>query len=182
MPLLENTLNNYRNRIFIETGTNTGVGIRQALDCGFEEVISIELSEYLFNLVLPKFSNNSNVKILLGDSAKVLPSVLEKINEPVTFWLDGHYSGDDTALGDVNSPLMFELEAIKNHHIKTHTILIDDLRCWKNKPNEYPKEHCYSNDFDVNIIKNKLLEINPDYNLEIINGPIINDILAAKII
>jgi hypothetical protein len=71
------------------------------------------------------------VVLHFGDSMQVLPEILKGLDTPATFWLDGHWSMDDTALGAKASPLMEELEAIGRHPIKTHTILIDDMRCWK---------------------------------------------------
>lgn len=56
--------------------------------------------------------------------------MLDNINERITFWLDGYYSCCDTALGKYWSPLIQELEHIKNHSIKNHIILIDDMQYW----------------------------------------------------
>ena len=47
------------------------------------------------------------------------------------------------------------------------------------------KEHPFSNNFDPDILQERLLEINPDYNISFIDGIIdgeimINDILVAK--
>ena len=100
-------------------------------------------------------------------------NTLKNINESVTFWLDGHYSCGDTALGDFWAPLMQELDAIKNHNIKDHTIMIDDMRCWQ-EPN--PVHGFYKDD----IIK-KLKEINTDYEFAYEDGLEENDILVAHI-
>ena len=54
--------------------------------------------------------------------------VLEPVFMTALFWLDGHYSGGETAKGDADSPLREELEAIGRHPIKTHVIPIDDVR------------------------------------------------------
>lgn len=187
MPLIPDTLKNYPNNIFIETGTYHGEGILAALNAGFKHIVTVELSKELYAVSFMKNAFNPYIKNVYGDSAKVLPKILSNLNEPATFWLDSHFiaPGTKTALGEVNSPLLFELEAIKNHHIKTHTILIDDMRCWKNLPDQYMKEHPFSNNFDPDILQERLLEINPDYNISFIDGIIdgeimINDILVAK--
>ena len=60
-----------------------------------------------------------------------------KINERAIFWLDGHYSDGITAKGDLNTPILKELEAILSHNIKDHIILIDDARCFVGK-DDYP--------------------------------------------
>ena len=148
-----------------------GDGIQQALNAGFSKIISIELSDKYFEISKNRFSNNPNVEIVKGDSFKVLPDVLKDIDEPVTFWLDGHHSCGDTALGDHWAPLMQELDVIKEHKIKTHTILIDDMRCWE-LPN--PVHGFYKDD-----IFKKLSELNPDYQLTYEDGLQENDILVA---
>jgi site-specific recombinase XerD len=66
---------------------------------------------------------------------------------------------------------MQELDAIKNHHIRTHTIIIDDLRCWT----------IATHGFDAVTIMNKILTINSVYKFIYSNGHVENDILIAKI-
>jgi hypothetical protein len=67
-----------------------------------------------------------------------MPSVLETIHEPALFWLDGHYSGGDTARGDDDTPIRRELEHISKHPMRgRHLIVIDDLRCFDGQ-NGYP--------------------------------------------
>jgi hypothetical protein len=63
--------------------------------------------------------------------------ILSSINEPILFWLDGHYSGGETAKGEANTPILKELEFILRHPIKNHVILIDDARCFIGE-NDYP--------------------------------------------
>lgn len=173
MPSNKETFSKYLNPTFLETGSWVGDGIQQALNAGFKNVLSIELSEKYYNLTKQRFITNENVKIFLGDSYKILPQILETIDEPITFWLDGHYMCGDSSHGDFWAPLMQELDAIKNHKIKTHTIMIDDMRCWL-EPNE-------THGFYTPDIINKLKEINPDYRLTYEDGYQKNDILVAHI-
>jgi hypothetical protein len=173
MPSKKENFSKYPNQIFIETGSFLGDGIQQALDAGFKNVISIELSDKYFDICTNRFINNPNVKIVKGDSFKVLPDILKDINVPVTFWLDGHHSCGDTALGEHWAPLMQEMDVIKNHHIKTHTIMIDDMRCWE-LPN--PVHGFYKED-----ILKKIVEINSNYKLTYEDGLQENDILVAHI-
>ena len=49
---------------------------------------------------------------------------------PVLFWLDGHYSGGDTAKGELDTPVSVELDSILESPVKGHVILIDDARCF----------------------------------------------------
>jgi len=165
-----NIFNKYLNEYFVETGSFNGGGISWALDSGFKNVVSIELSELYYNKCKELYKTKDNVFLYLGDSSIILGDIIRSINTPMTFWLDGHYSGGDTAIGKYNSPLMQELDIIKDHPIKTHTILIDDMRCWNDL-----------HEFNKNDILNKLEEINKDYEITYEDGFIDKDILVAKI-
>lgn len=172
--LSDNIFKKYKNKYFIETGSYLGNGIQNAIDAGFEFIYSIELSDKYFNICKDKFKNNNNVNIIKGDSCELLFDLIKNIDEPITFWLDGHYSCGDTALGKYWAPLIQELEQIKNHHIKTHTIIIDDMRCWV-EPNDV-------HGFYTPDIINKLKEININYVFSYENGSVSDDILVSKII
>ena len=173
MAISRGTFKRYRNRVFIETGSYVGDGIQEALDSGFEEVHSIELSEHYYNLASTRFKVNNNVHVHLGDSSTVLLRILSNIDESVTFWLDGHYSAGQTAKGDVSCPLMYELEQISQHRVKNHIIMIDDLRLWNISDPEIG--------FGIDEIKQKILAINPKYHFLCEDGYIENDVLVAMI-
>ncbi|MFH0846040.1 MAG: glycosyltransferase family 10 [Patescibacteria group bacterium] len=126
----------YRIKTFIETGTYKGKMV-EAMEKMFKKIYSIELDISLYRKAVDKFKQNTNILILNGDSGEILPSILKEINEPCLFWLDGHYSGDITAKGNLNTPIFKELTAIFNHPIKNHVILIDDARCFVGE-NDYP--------------------------------------------
>lgn len=173
MPSNTQIFQKYLNNTFIETGSYMGDGVQQALNAGFNKVISIELSDKYYAICKNRFSNNPNVQIIQGDSYKIMPDVLKNINESVTFWLDGHHSCGDTAIGDYWAPLIQELDAIKNHSIKNHTILIDDMRCWK----EFTVVHGFC---EKDIIA-KLKEINSSYKFAYEYGFQKDDILVSYI-
>ncbi len=177
MPSNTEIFNKYPNNIFIETGSYLGDGIQQALDAGFNKVISIELSDKYYQISKDRFADNPNVKIVLGDSFLVLPDILKDITEPITFWLDGHNSGGDTGFGIFMAPLIQELNVIKDHKIKTHTILIDDMRLWPDKD----AEQDILLGFNKEDILNRLLELNKDYKISYEDGYQDNDILVAHL-
>jgi hypothetical protein len=118
--------NNRKTRHYIETGTYLGNGIRDVLN-SYENIHSIELADKWYQHNVEQFRNNTNVKMYLGDSKKILPELLNNINEPVTLYLDAHYSGGTTAFGDEEVPLLFELEILKNRNYDD-IIIIDDCR------------------------------------------------------
>jgi len=164
MTASKNLFKKYPNQIFVETGTHHGAGVQQALDEGFAVVYSIEIDQNLFVECFNRFRNKSNVNLTFGDSGSALKKIMDGIDKPVTFWLDAH-------VGESSAPLLKELDLIKNHPIKTHTILIDDLRCWDvNKIG-----------FDTESLKKAILEINPNYTFSLEEGHVPNDVLAAYI-
>lgn len=130
MPLLTDkfysSTNNKKTNHYIETGTYLGDGIKSVMD-DYSVVHSIELAEKWYDYNVEQFKGNTNVKMYLGDSKVMLKSILESINEPVTIYLDAHYSGGTTALGDEETPLLFELELLKQRQYDD-IIIIDDCR------------------------------------------------------
>lgn len=121
---------------FVETGTLWGDMV-QAQKKYFDEIISIELNEKLSVKAQKRFKKDRNVRIIQGDSGKVLVDVIKEINGPAIFWLDGHYSGGQTSKGDKECPIIEELEAILTDKRFIHIFLIDDARLF-NGSNDYP--------------------------------------------
>jgi hypothetical protein len=126
----------YRTKIFIETGTYLGETVLFSSSL-FKQIYSIELDVKLASQAIEKFKDQKQIQILQGDSSDKLKEVLEIIQEPALFWLDGHYSEGITAKGVLNTPIIQELNCIKGHSIKKHVILIDDARCFNGK-DDYP--------------------------------------------
>lgn len=163
----------YPNEFFVETGSCLGNGIQNALDAGcFREIYSIELSPHYHRIVCDRFRGCKNVHLVLGDSSTDLEKIIMNLDGSATFWLDGHYSGGDTAKGNTCSPILLELEAIKKHPINNHTILIDDIRLLGTIHFDY---------VTINNLIEKLLEINPNYTIKFEDGYVQNDVLVAFI-
>ena len=125
--MLRRTAEQHHLRVLIETGTYTGDTV-MALHRHFDRIVSVELSRELHARAVRQARNRGNVELLLGDSAQVLPRVLATLHQPALFWLDAHYSGGVTALGDRISPISSELDAILGHDVKGHVVLVDDAR------------------------------------------------------
>ena len=118
--------NNVKTRHYVETGAYMGDGIKSVLS-NYPHIHSIELAEKWYQHNVDQFRTNSNVNMYLGDSKRVLPSVLETIKEPATIFLDAHYSGGTTALGEEEVPLLAELDILKDREYDD-IIVIDDIR------------------------------------------------------
>jgi hypothetical protein len=125
--------------IFIETGTNTGNGIANALALGFKTIYSIEINPNNYYFAKKRWKDYKNVTVLLGDTANHIQSIIENISTPVFFWLDAHFN--------TSEPTYKELKFIKEHKVKTHTILIDDMSLYFNLPH----------------IEQTIKDINPNY-------------------
>lgn len=161
------------NKYFIETGSYFGQGIQMALNSNlFEQIYSIELAPHFYEHCKKLFAKYPNVKLLQGNSGEVMPQILSQIDAPATFWLDGHYSSDNTAKGITNNPILDELESIRQHRIKNHTIMVDDLRLFGTSEFDF---------IEVDDIKQKILEINPKYKFTLLEGTLPNDILLAML-
>ena len=170
MSGIRNIFHSYNyNNTFIETGSYYGDGIKKALDAGFENIISIEITPKYYELCKKKFKDYPNVEIILGDTVDVLPEILKNTTEACTIWLDAHYTEPSTNFGEKWCPLMEELENLKDSLVP-HTILINDLRIWT--------QAIY--DFNIKDIKRKILEINSDYTMSLAEGFIPNDVLVAE--
>ena len=115
-------------KILIETGTAHGAMVEACIP-HFNMIHSIELSFPFYIECVKRFGKNTNVVLWHGDSAQILPSILESgrivPNEPCIYWLDAHCSGGDTAGDPNNSPLEAEIAAILQYRT-SGIILIDD--------------------------------------------------------
>lgn len=122
--------------VFVETGTAGGFTTTRLVN-DFERLITIELDydRYVFVAAKEFMNKNTNVLPLYGDSARVLPDVLEWLARPAIFWLDAHYCGGTR--GPVDSPADMELDMVLSWSSTNHlacTVLIDDARFFGTDP------------------------------------------------
>ena len=163
MPLNKEILQPYKRKIFVETGTHIGDGVQVALDVGFEKVYSIEINENRFKKSSERFRNNKKVNLIKGDAKEEFIKILKQIQEPATIWLDAHTATD--------ASIMEELEALQQHPIKNHIILIDDAIDFTRV---YEK-------IRFNDLTGGIKKINPNYHLSLIdNTHYTNNILLAQ--
>jgi hypothetical protein len=152
----------YGLRILVETGTYFGDTI-DSLQRDFEKIISIELSQSLFEQAKARFSHVPHVNLFCGDSGQILKSVLPTLDKPTLFWLDAHYSGGVlrggfSARGDVDTPIIAELGHILSSSPNKHVIVIDDAHLFGIDP-AYPtikelNKFIHSWDHSIKIIIN----------------------------
>ena len=131
--IISSYLRKYGLRQFIETGTFQGDTLAHIANDNKVFCTSIELAEGHYAEACRRFAAYPNVRLLLGDSGELLPELLQQLQGPALFWLDGHYSGDPTAKDDTETPVKLELAAILNSPIGNHVVLIDDARLFGGK-------------------------------------------------
>lgn len=145
----------------IETGTNRGWGAYR-WSMFFDEVHTVELSEALYNDAIATYGHVDNITFYNNTSENFLAEILPTQNKPCVIMLDAHASGGDTVFDDkvgrFGSPILHELNMIKEHSVvNNHIILIDDLDdC--DEISSYPSK---------DEIENMLLSINPNYHIEL---------------
>jgi hypothetical protein len=167
-------LADYISEEFIETGTYKGESVQTALTVGFKKVQSIEIKLENYTACLDKFKNTPEVTLHFGDSSILLPAILGSIDHQCTFWLDAHGRPDYNKFGHGEKfcPLQEELDAIKEHPIKNHIILIDDVRIIKE--DGWDTEGCTED-----LLKEKISSINSNYEFSYLHGHCKKDVLAA---
>jgi len=120
-----------RSGICIETGTYLGETTSK-LSKMYPLVVSIEPDEKLHSFVKMRLKRKSNVELVLGTSETRLSEVLSRVKDgsDVNFWLDGHFSGGFTFLGENVMPIIQELKVISDNLARLDSVVvaIDDFR------------------------------------------------------
>ncbi|MGH3430856.1 MAG: hypothetical protein ACRDQZ_25355 [Mycobacteriales bacterium] len=128
--IISSYLRHFKLKTFVETGVYVGDTLAQVSRDRSVRCTSIELAEPYYRDAVNRFRRRANVDLLRGDSGELLPALVEALDAPALFWLDGHWSGGATAKGPVDSPISSELDAILSSPIRDHVVLIDDARCF----------------------------------------------------
>lgn len=116
----------YGLRNLVETGTYYGEMIG-AMRNRFDRICSIEFDPHLAALARRRFAQDKHVRMLEGDSERLIPELLAGITEPCLFWLDAGYYGFAGQTGN-SGRLATELNAILSHKVQQHVVLLDDAR------------------------------------------------------
>lgn len=165
-------------KVFIETGLLNSCGVHSALQAGFDQIFSIEMDKLIVDREGPQFASRPQVHIINDRSEKALGPLLQQFSEPVLLWLDAHtfwggMGGGILMPGTNLHPLYEELEAVTQHPVKTHTILIDDVRCFSQMGYNY------------DAVVAKLKTINPAYIIQRVNSEgntYKDDVIAAVVL
>jgi hypothetical protein len=126
----------FKIRHLVETGTHLGETVDFISSIKGYSVTSIELDDSFYLNACKRFQGRKNVTLIHGDSGTELPKICKQLDKPAVFWLDGHFSGSNTAKGIYETPIMAELNAITGTS-DNHVVLVDDARCFASQ-NDYP--------------------------------------------
>lgn len=127
-------------KVLVETGTFEGEMVK-ANHLNFAEIYTIELAFDYFDKARAWFAGVDHIHSIYGDSARVLPKILRALdakNVPALFWLDAHYSGEDTAKAEKQTPIVEELEAVFEYADQGHVVLVDDARLFADQISPWP--------------------------------------------
>ena len=152
-------LSNYTSfsKCLVETGSSSGAGIFRAIEAGYDDIRSVELSESWHQHCRTIFSADPRVKLYVGDSRDMLLQMLP--DEKCVIVLDAHPSGPHTAGHD---DLMEKGESSMYHQDR---ILSDELRIII--------DHKIRNLIiidDQEDVKEEWTMMLKDYDFELING------------
>ena len=121
---------------FFETGTFKGDGVRYIQQFDFERIYSCEIIDEYVKSSRNRFTKDSRVKILKGQSFEVINNNSSKLDANILFWLDAHFPGADGGLNefdeevdeDTKYPLKKELLHLSESRKDYQDIyIIDDL-------------------------------------------------------
>lgn len=149
-------------KVFVETGTFLG-DTTWAFKKRFANIHTIEVEPSLAALARERFRSHPQVEVIEGDSSRVLAELCSRIEAPCLFYLDGHYSGGITGMGDTECPILAELDAIFDHLKRPLRIVIDDARLFGTDP-AYPT---------MSELRGHLLGRNPSLEIRVENDAIL---------
>ena len=190
-----NSLTNKKPSIFIETGTFKGGVPQMMIEDGtfnqWKKVYTIELSEEMCKIASKRYSLyesgepfdrntdekdetfdgrkeffNGRLVLVQGDSGEKLNEILSEIDEPCVFWLDAHAGAKEGyARGEVDCPLIEELNCISKHHIKNHVVTVDDASLFGHVERKDGEIVCDYSDMTREKVESMLKSINSNFSV-----------------
>lgn len=115
---------------FVETGTLVGETLNN-VRTRFKKLRSVELLPQPYEMACQNKARNQwdNVELYLGDSVKLLPTMIDGLDGNIVFFLDGHRSGGEPDKVHKDVPLLEELTIIKEKRSHYNDlIIVDDFR------------------------------------------------------
>lgn len=120
-------------RTLIESGTYEGDTVAAFLGKA-DAIVSVELEPGLAEKASRRFAGESSVRIVQGDGTDAIPPAVAAADGPPLVWLDSHFSGGVTALGEEVEPAVAILSELGAVAPTGTTIVVDDLRLFGVEP------------------------------------------------
>lgn len=131
--MLRDIAEEFRCEVFVETGTSYGETSRyMARFVG--QVLTCEPYPRLFEYNAERNSHLKNITMWNKGSEECFAEMLGHVRGRPLFWLDGHYSGDGTALTQSYTPIIRELRLIGESGLGG-VVAIDDVRLFESCQN-----------------------------------------------
>ena len=172
--------------VYFETGMydpqRENASLKQALKCNFKKLFSIEILSKWVTLAAKEFKeelSSGRLTIFKGDSSNLKQYISHCEENKTIFFLDAHVDNKNIFGTKKKCPLLDELEAIKSLARDDHVLLIDDLRILR-KRCPWGEVNQGQRSF-LDLIKKKVLEINPNYKISTLPGHIENDVLYVRV-
>lgn len=171
---------------YFETGLydpRENVSIHYANRANFNKIFSLEIREDWVRLATQIFKDEvSTGRItLINDDSNNLGNYLNNdiFQHKTIFFFDAHVDNASIHTHINMCPLINELTALQTLHRRDHVILVDDLRILSQP---FPwNEKSYGNINFIDKIKALILEVNPAYVFETLDGHVKDDVLLAYI-
>jgi len=154
--------------IFIATGT-VNIHLIKAANKLFKKVYFIESSSDLYQPASFNVLQNCN-NLHIINSKKILKYVLQNIDGKILFWLSSHDGCKLTKHRKTNTPIIEELEVIKESNIYNSIILMNNMKYFqpiKEDPFETGISRKYPSSFQAYKI---MLEINKNYAFAVLGN------------
>lgn len=131
--VLEKGFEDFKSSVLVETGTYEGGTVFNCYEF-FSKIYTIELNKKVLETTINKSKQMGidNVNFYNGQSQDLLPLIInQELNliGPCIFFLDAHYTHNDyglTSRGDIDVPLIQEVEIICKNFKHQCIIIIDD--------------------------------------------------------
>lgn len=151
----------------VETGTYKGTGTRILAEA-FPSVVTVELSEELARSADEALRDLTRVRAVHGDSRAELPQLAAE-RVPTLWFLDGHWSGGQTAGQTGECPVLDEIAALGRGHADD-CVVVDDARLFAAAP---PPPHDPSQWPTLMEVFDALRAVHPSHHVTLLNDQVL---------
>lgn len=121
----------FQGMTWVETGTWMGDTTKELSGIA-SHVHSIEPQLDFVVAARERFRNLVNVSFHHGTSEQLFEEVVGSCSGDMAFWLDGHFSSGGTYEGEIDTPILSELQVVAESlsRFNSVSVFVDDFRCF----------------------------------------------------